>query len=334
MNKQSLDIEDLEKKASEHVRTVVYPEGHDPRVLKAVRQLTSKNLVKAVLISNNGDVEEVARKTNTSLDNIDIVPINDQSKLRVLTAKMQELQPDLSDNQVNESLRDRLVFASLLVRTGDVDAMVAGVEYTTKDVARAGIKLIGLKPGIKLASSFFIMSLPLWRGPDGNRLVYADAGFNIAPNANGLADIAIATADSSENILGWRPRVAFLSFSTKGSADDASIERIKKALQIVHERRPDIFVDGELQADSALVPDVAVRKIKQKSEVAGKANVLIFPDLNSGNIAYKLTERLANAHAYGPIMQGFAKPLSDLSRGSTVEDIVGVSVCVALQVED
>ena len=220
-----------------------------------------------------------------------------------------------------------LTYAAQLLHNGTCDAMVAGIDHPTTAVLRAALKVVGLAPGVRYASSFFVMDTPHFAGGEDGLLIFADCGMNIAPDAAGLAAIAEASALSATR-LGWQPRVALLSYSTLGSAGGQSVETVRRALAEVQAHQPKLLVDGELQLDAALVPTIGHKKAPA-SPVAGQANVLVFPDLNSGNIAYKLAEHLAGGHAYGPILQGFARPISDLSRGSSVDDVIGASLIVS-----
>lgn len=254
-----------------------------------------------------------------------VFPEGDNHIIRQAARALEEsgaVRPVLLDGK-----EDAISRGATMLTSGEADVMVAGIDHPTKDVLRAGLKIVGLAPDVRYASSFFVIDIPQFQGGEQGLLLFADCGMNIQPNAEQLAAIAVASADSAAS-LGWEPRVAMLSYSTKGSAGGDSVELVTQALQLVKTERPDILIDGELQLDTAIVPAIGQKK-SPDSPVAGQANVLVFPDLDSGNIAYKLAEHLAGGHAYGPILQGFARPISDLSRGSSVDDVIGATLITA-----
>jgi phosphate acetyltransferase len=254
----------------------------------------------------------------------------DQARIDYLAGRFSSVTIDYPARAVKRLLKDPLNLAAMMVRFDEADCMVAGLSHTTGEVIMAAEMIIGLKQGISTVSSMGIMSIPGYEGPEGDLLAIADCAVCPAPGPQELADIAVSTADTVRSLMGWEPRVALLSFSTKGSTSHERVDAVLEALEMVRSRRPDLAIDGELQLDAAIVPEVAAKKVPGGSAVAGRANVLIFPSLEAGNIGVKLVQQFARAKAYGPLLQGFAKPVSDLSRGAPLEEIVGAITLAAV----
>jgi phosphate acetyltransferase len=302
---------------------IIFPEGEDERILHAAKIIIEKKLAIPILV---GDRDKIKWRQGELGYESEIRDPNkeDTEELAMLLYDIRK-EKGMTKEKARELVKDTGYFSTLLLKRGDVDGLVSGATHTTADTLRPALQIIKTEEGVKTASSFFIII------EEGKLYFFADCGFNIKPNPEQLADIAWSTAESAR-FFDIEPKVAFLSFSTKGSAEHEDVKKVHDAVEILKKKNPDFDFDGEIQVDAAIVPEIAERKAPH-SKIKGDANVLIFPDLNSGNIAYKLVERLGGATAIGPIVQGLKKPVNDLSRGCSIEDVVGVTAITCRQIE-
>ncbi len=321
-------LEEIRSKAAQRKKTIVLPESHDERVLRAAEILTKEKIASVITLGNEQKIRSDAQKLGVDLQNIRIIDPEKSDKLSDFANFFynKRKHKGVTIEQARETIKRDLFFGAMMVSEGMADGSVSGSVATTADVTRAAIFCVGLKEGISILSSFFLMVFP------EKIYSFADCAVNPNPDAQQLADIAISTADNHKKLTGEEPYIAMLSFSTKGSAEHELIDKVRQAVQLVKNKRPDLKVDGELQFDAAVVDSVGKKKAPG-SDVAGRANVLIFPDLNSGNIGYKIAQRLGKAEAVGPINQGLKKPFFDLSRGCSVDDIVNTAAIACLMAE-
>lgn len=329
-------MDTIRDKAKKNLQTVVLPESYDERMLFAAEKIVEQGLAKIIILGNPAEVRAAATAKGIKLAGIEIEDPATSPRLDSYVDAFVELRKSkgLSPEEARKLLtdKDNLYFAGMMVRQGDAGGEVAGATGTTGNVLKAAFQTVGTAPGIKTVSSYFFMVTKTAAFGENGIILFADCAVNPNPDAQALAEIAVATARNCKNFLDVDARVAMLSFSTKGSASHSDVDKVLAAIEIAKKIDPSLQIDGELQADAALLPKVGEKKAPG-SPVAGKANVLIFPDLDAGNIAYKLVERVAGAEAIGPVIQGLAKPVNDLSRGCSVEDIVNVVAITAAQAQ-
>lgn len=326
-------IEDVKAKAKANLKTIVLPEAEDKRTLEAAEQIKKEGFAKLILLGNKETIEKDAKSYGFDLSGIELVDPKTAPSLDDYVATLVELRK--SKGMTEEEARKLLTesntyFGVMMVKKGDADGLVSGACHSTADTLRPSLQILKTKPGTKLVSAFFVMVVPDCQYGENGTFVFSDCGLNQNPTAEELAAIAESSAESFRFLVGKEPRVAMLSYSTLGSAKHDDVTKVQEATRIAKENNPNLLLEGELQLDAALVESVASLKAPN-SKVAGHANTLIFPNLDAGNIGYKLVQRLAKAEAYGPMTQGIARPVNDLSRGCSAEDIVGVVAITAVQ---
>lgn len=316
-------IEKMTKKAQKNPKKIGIPEATNEDILKLASQIIETGIGFPVLIGNEATIKEVAQKANINTKGFTYFDYTNEEERRKLALNYVKEFDDFSEKSVIRKAKDPVRFAMFLLKLHQIDCVAAGKEYATGDVIFEAMSIIGLQEGVESVSSLGIADIKGFDGPEKTMLGLADCAITAQPDARDLAGIAIASADTVKSLLNWEPRVAMLAFSTCQSAQHESIDVINEAIDLVHTMRPDIKVDGEFQLDAAIMPSVAAKKVNRESEVAGKANVLIFPNLHAGNIGVKLIQIFGHANAYGPVLQGFAQPVCDFSRSAPVQEMLG-----------
>lgn len=327
-------IEEIKKRASNQIKTIVLPEATDIRILEATDIIGKEGFAKIILLGNESEIISIANENKLNISKATIIEPLKSDKYDEYVEAFYELRKakGMTIEQAKKILQDPVYFGMMMVKKEAADGLVSGAAHSTADTLRPALQILKTKPGTKLVSTFMLEIVPNCEYGNNGIFIFSDCGLNPKPTREELSEIAISSSESYQQIVGDAPKIAMLSYSTHGSAASEDVDKVREATQLTKEKAPNLLVDGELQLDSAIVPEIGNVKAPG-SDVAGKANILIFPDLNSGNIGYKLVERLAKAEAYGPICQGMAKPVNDLSRGCKAKDIVGVVAITALQAQ-
>ena len=325
-------METLFERARRTKRRMALPETDD-RILQAARKAKDLGIIEPVLLGDPEELRERAAGLGINFDDIEIINYPDEALFQQVAEAYVAVKDDFSVKGIVRKMKDRVSAAMILLVAGRVDCVMAGISHSTAEVVLAGQMFVGTQPGINTISSMGVMDIPGWQGSEGQLLAFSDSAVNADPDASELADIAITTADTMHRLFDWEPRVALLSFSTKGSTEHPQVDKVRSALEIARKRRPELKIDGEFQLDAAILPEIAARKVKEPSDVAGKANIIIYPNLTAGNIGVKLVQIFGNANAYGPMLQGFAKSIGDFSRSAPIDEMVGNMAMVALNVE-
>lgn len=325
-------IDQIFEKAKLNPQKVVFPEALNEKMMQAAFEAGNEGYIYPILVGNKAEIEQAVKERGYDLSVFTVVDMEDEEYRKSLIEKYIAL-PDtrLKEKALNRRMQDKLQFAMVMQAVGDADVTFAGIDYTTGDVLLAGQMIIGLKPGIATISSIGLCDISGFEGSEGSLLAVGDSAVCTNPNAEQLASIAISACDTVKSLLGWQPRCACVSYSTLGSGQGELIDKVTEAVKIANELRPDLAIDGEFQLDAAISPSVAAKKVKRDSKVAGKANVVIWPDLNVGNVAVKLIQQFGHADAYGPMLQGFKKVVCDCSRGAPVSELKGNIVISAVR---
>ena len=329
-------IEKMKQKSKQDIKTIVLPEAEDLRVLKASEKIIKEEFANIILVGDPEKIDEKAKENNINLEGVKVINPLTSEKLSKYSNDLYELRKNKGmtlDGAKDILKKNTRYFATMMVKEGDADGFVSGAANPTSDTLRPALQILKTAPGTKLVSAFFVMVSPDKELGENGTFIFGDCGLNEYPDSEALSEIAISSSKSFTELVDAKPKVAMLSYSTLGSAHSPLTEKVVEATKLLKEKAPELDCDGELQLDAAIIPEVAKLKAPD-SKVAGHANVLIFPDLDAGNIGYKLTQRFGHAEAYGPLLQGIAKPVNDLSRGCSVEDIVGVVAITCVQAQN
>ena len=328
-------IEEIKQRAKTQIKTIVLTEATDIRILKAAETVKQEGYAKTILIGDEEQVRKIAKQNTIDIEGIEIIDPLKSERTQEYAQKLFELRKakGLTEEQAQKLVLDPVYFGMMMVKNEDADGLVSGACHSTSDTLRPALQILKTAPNTKLVSAFFVIVVPNCEYGSNGTFIFADSGLNEEPNSDALSEIAISSSKSFEQLVGEKAKVAMLSYSTYGSAHSASTEKVIEATKLVREKAPELLVDGELQLDAAIIPEVAEFKAKG-SPLKGEANVLVFPDLGAGNIGYKLAQRLAKAEAYGPLCQGIAKPVNDLSRGCSASDVAGVIAITAVQAQN
>ena len=328
-------INDIKQRAKQDIKTIILPESNDLRVIKATEQILKEGYSDIILIGNKEEIKKISQENNIDISKAKIVDPLKSDKFSEYAEKFYELRKakGMTLDKAKEIMKDNVYFGMMMVKQGDGDGLVSGACHSTADTLRPALQILKTAPGTKLVSAFFLMVVPNCEYGENGAFVFGDCGLNEYPDPEALSEIAISSSKSFKQLVEKEPKVAMLSYSSYGSAHSPLTDKVVEATKLLKEKMPELIADGELQLDAAIIPEIAASKAPG-SPLKGEANTLIFPDLDAGNIGYKLVQRFAKAEAYGPLCQGIARPVNDLSRGCSAEDIAGVVAITAVQAQE